>query len=121
MEYQVLWAEHLRNEDEPPAFEGTAERVREWLEIRLNHAKYYVHWFEVRLPDGQDVPAKAFLAGVKAADEAKIHARNTMVHQLVISAMQKQDRARFHDETDGMDIVAQDTAIAIIKLFEKED
>lgn len=99
-------------------FSGSPKDVAAWMKENLHPDILNV---EVEIEGGVLIPSKIYLEGVKVAEEAKIHARNTMVHQLVISAMQKQDRARFHDETDGMDIVAQDTAIAIIKLFEKED
>lgn len=72
---------------------------------------------------GSYTPAEEFVKyhrqGVKIARETAEHARNTTVLQLVISAMHKQDTATRFEDQDGMDIVAKQTAEAIIKLFER--
>jgi hypothetical protein len=60
-----------------------------------------------------------FLEGMKISDDTKIQARRMSVLQLVMSAMRKQDAATYHGDQQGMDLVAEQTAEQIDKLYQE--
>lgn len=99
-----------------PIFNDTPEKVVEWLEGLTPDPSWQVCLGKTM----QLIPVRSYLAGMKAAQEARIHDRNTRILQQVTWAMQKQDRATHFGDTDGMDLVAKQTAEAIIKIFEGE-
>lgn len=98
-------------------FSGSMEEVVDWLTKNISSDMVYV---SVELNTGSRVPVKEFLEGVQVTEDVRIHARNAMVLQLVISAMNAQADATHYGSIDfGTDLVAKETAEKIIKLFEE--
>jgi hypothetical protein len=98
-------------------YAGTMEEVTDWLKKNISSDMSNV---SVELnTGGARVPVSVFLEGMKISDDTKIQARRMSVLQLVMSAMRKQDAATYHGDQQGMDLVAEQTAEQIDKLYQE--
>ncbi len=75
---------------------------------------------QVEIDTERPISVWSFLQGFRSAGEVEKHDRDTTVLHMVTAAMAKQAKATYHSDTDGMDLVAKQTADAIVKLFEGE-
>jgi hypothetical protein len=98
-------------------FSGTAKEVADWTRGHISERDTRI---EVEVSKNVCVPIKDYFKSLHDAEKAAEHTRNTTILHMVTSAMAKQAKATYQSDTDGMDLVAKQTADAIIELFEKE-